>query len=62
MNTLEQFRDEWAQLKAEWSALPRSAKRKAWKVYTEALDSGEAGYHPFHPVLLTLWEIGEPPA
>ena len=61
MNTLE-FQGEWAQLKAEWAALPRPAKRKAWDGYTEALDCGDAGYQHFHPVLWTLWELGEPPA
>jgi hypothetical protein len=61
MNTLEQFRDEWAQLKTEWAALSRTAKRKAWGGYTQALDCGEAGYHHFHPVLFPIWEIGEPP-
>jgi hypothetical protein len=61
MDTLE-IQGEWAQLKAEWAALPRLAKRTAWEGYTEALDHGDAGYHHFHPVLWTLWELGEPPA
>ena len=60
MNTLP-FHDEWAQLKADWAALTPAAQREAWGGYTEALDCGDPGYHPFHPILWTLWELGEPP-
>lgn len=49
------FAAEWDQLKAEWAQIPEDEQRRQWDSYTDALDHGEAGYHPWHRVLEPLW-------
>ena len=54
----ENFAAEWDQLKAEWAAMDAAERRRQWDGYTEALDCGDAGYHPYHLVLAEIWDGG----
>lgn len=44
-----------------WNTLTKAQQRREWDRFTEALDTGDAGYHRFYRVLMPLWEGGERP-
>ena len=59
MGERHRFEDEWAELKTEWSKLPREAKRTAWDRYTSDLDEGSAGWNRYHLILWPAYELGD---
>lgn len=49
------------ELSTAWNALSKVQQRREWARFTEALDSGDAGYHRFYGVLAPMWDRGERP-
>ena len=48
-------------LNTRWNALNPTERRRQWARFTEALDCGDAGYHPFYGILAPLWAGGGQP-
>ncbi len=49
-------------LQDAFNALNRRDKRSQWRKFIQALDAGDAGYHPFYLLLAPLYAQGEQPA
>ena len=52
---LPQLQVEFSQLIDRWNGLTHIAQAKAWATYTESLDEGTSGYHPFGRLLINAW-------
>jgi hypothetical protein len=57
MHKLSLARDFEVVTEAWWS-LSAKERHESWAAFTDMLDHGDAGYHPFCLILQCAWEIG----
>jgi hypothetical protein len=48
-------------LQDAFNTLNRRQKISQWKKFLQALDAGDAGYHPFYLLLAPLYAAGDQP-
>lgn len=52
---LAQLQAEFVRLSDRWNALSSPARKAAWASFTQSLDEGTSGYHPWGRILLNAW-------
>ena len=52
---LVQLQVDFVQLIDRWNGLSRPDQTEAWATYTNSLDEGMSGYHPFCRLLINAW-------